>query len=126
MKRIPYLFLALALVASSPAFAADAPAMAGDTAIGKVLVDGKGMTLYAFDNDMGGKSACNGACAVNWPPLGASAYASGMGDWSVILRDDGTRQWSYKGKPLYTWSKDTKPGDTTGDGFNGKWHAAKP
>ncbi len=126
MKQLPYLVLALALIGAPMALAADVPAMPSDTAIGKVLVDAKGMTLYSFDNDVGGKSACNGPCAANWPPLTASGYAAGMGDWSVVTRDDGTRQWAYKGKPLYSWSKDAKPGDTTGDGFNGKWHAARP
>ncbi|MBF0167297.1 MAG: hypothetical protein HQL45_06660 [Alphaproteobacteria bacterium] len=126
MKRLPSFLLVLALIGTSPSLAADAPAMPSDTALGKVLADAKGMTLYSFDNDMGGKSACNGPCAVNWPPLMASGYAAGMGDWSIIVRDDGSRQWAYKGKPLYTWSKDAKPGDTTGDGFNGKWHAARP
>ena len=53
--------------------------------------------------------------------------AKGAGDWTVVVRDDGLKQWAYKGKPVYTWVKDTKPGDTTGDGFNnGVWHIAKP
>lgn len=90
------------------------------------LVDEKGMTLYTFDKDAGGKSACNGPCAANWPPLVAGANASPAGDYSVITRDDGAKQWAYKGKPLYGWTKDTKPGDKTGDGMlNGAWHAAK-
>ena len=118
--------LSLVLLSLSPTMAADAPAMSGESAMGKVMVDAKGMTLYWFDNDMGGKSACNGPCAVNWPPLMAPAGAVPMGDWSVIMRDDGAAQWAYKGKPLYRWLKDMKPGDTTGDGFNGKWHVAKP
>jgi predicted lipoprotein with Yx(FWY)xxD motif len=91
-----------------------------------VLVNNAGMTLYTFDKDAGGKSACNGPCATNWPPLTASAGATASGDWSIITRDDGTRQWAYKGKPLYTWSKDQKPGDRTGDGFlDNQWHVAK-
>jgi len=100
---------------------AESPAKAVDG----ILVDGKGMTLYVFDKDGGGKSACNGPCATNWPPLMAGAYASASGDWTIIVRDDGSKQWAYKGKPLYTWSKDAKPGDKTGDGFNSVWHAAK-
>ena len=125
MKRVLVLAAALALPAS---FAlAQAPAKTGDSAIGKILVDAKGMTLYTFDKDAGGKSACNGPCATNWPPLAASADAKASGDWTVINRDGGGKQWAYKGKPLYTWTKDTKAGDTTGDGFlNGAWHAAKP
>src|SRR5205807_1251738 len=82
-----------------------------------------GMTVYTFDKDAGGKSACNGPCATNWPPLTAGADSKASGDWTVITRDDGSKQWAYKGKPLYLWSKDQKAGDMTGDGFNGVWHA---
>ena len=92
-----------------------------------VLVGPSGMTLYTFDRDMAGsgKSACNGPCATNWPPLMGTTAPAG-GDYSVIQRDDGSSQIAYKGKPLYHWSKDTKAGDKTGDGFNQVWHAAKP
>src|SRR3546814_10062240 len=76
------------------------------------------MTLYTFDKDtMPGKSVCNGPFAQNWPPLPVSAGAEASGDWSVVSRDDGSKQWAYKGKPLYTWVKDQKQGDTTGNGF---------
>jgi len=113
-------FLALALLA--PLAFAQAPAKTA----GGVLVNGTGMTLYTFDKDGGGKSACNGPCATNWPPLAAAADAKPGGDWSIITREDGGKQWAYKGKPLYTWSKDQKAGDMTGDGFNSVWHVAKP
>lgn len=97
------------------------------TAAGPVLVDPKGMTLYTFDNDkVAGKSACNGPCAQNWPPLTAQADAKPMGDWTVVARDDGSKQWAYRGKPLYTFKKDAKAGDATGNGFNNVWHVAKP
>jgi predicted lipoprotein with Yx(FWY)xxD motif len=57
----------------------------------------------------------------------AAADATGSGEWTVITRDDGSKQWAYKSKPLYTWAKDTKPGDTTGDGVaNNTWHVAMP
>jgi predicted lipoprotein with Yx(FWY)xxD motif len=102
-----------------------APATVAETGKGKTLVDAKGMTLYTFDKDAAGKSACNGPCAQNWPPLTATS-ASGPKDWTVIARDDGSKQWAYAGKPLYTWAKDGKPGDTTGDGVNNVWHVAHP
>jgi predicted lipoprotein with Yx(FWY)xxD motif len=108
------------------ALAQTAPAKSADTAKGKALVDDKGMTLYIFDRDAAGKSTCNGPCATNWPPLTAAAEAKASGDWTVVTRDDGAKQWAYKGKPLYHWSKDTKPGDTSGDGVNGVWHIAAP
>ncbi len=94
------------------------------TMVDGMLVGSNGMTLYTFDRDTpgSGKSVCNGPCANNWPPLMASADSRAMsGDFSVINRDDGGRQWAYKGKPLYFWIKDAKPGDKTGDGFNGVW-----
>ena len=95
---------------------------------GGVLVDPKGMTLYTFDKDPAnaGKSVCNGPCADNWPPLRAAADAKPMGDYTAIVRDDGRRQWAYKGKPLYLWVKDARPGDKTGDGFNNAWRVARP
>jgi predicted lipoprotein with Yx(FWY)xxD motif len=102
------------------------PGKVADTSKGKALVDAKGMTLYTFDRDSDGKSACNGPCATNWPPLMASGSATSTAGWTVITRDDGSKQWAYKGKPLYTWSKDTKAGDVTGDGFNNVWHIATP
>ena len=91
-----------------------------------MLVNSAGMTLYTFDKDVAGsgESACNGPCAVNWPPLHAGAYDQASGDWSVLARDDGSRQWAYRGKPLYLWVKDHKPGDKSGDGFNKVWHVA--
>lgn len=92
-----------------------------------VLADAKGMTLYASDKDMKGVSMCSGQCAMNWPPLAADADAKPMGDWTVVARDDGSKQWAYKGKPLYTFVKDMKPGDTVGNGAGkGTWHAVTP
>lgn len=93
--------------------------------MGGVMVNAAGMTLYVFDRDSAGKSACNGPCASSWPPATAPADAKPSGDWTIITRDDGAKQWAYKGKPVYTWSKDAKPGDTTGDGFNSLWHVVK-
>jgi predicted lipoprotein with Yx(FWY)xxD motif len=82
-----------------------------DTPKGKTFVDAKGMTLYTFDKDAGGKSMCN----------------KPAGDMTIVVRDDGKKMWAYKGKPLYTFKKDTAPGDINGDGFlNGAWHLAKP
>jgi len=98
------------------------------TSVNGMLVGSNQMTLYTFDRDVAGsgKSVCNGPCAVNWPPLMAAESDQGRGDYSVITRDDGKRQWALKGKPLYFWIKDSKPGDTTGDGVNGVWRTAKP
>jgi len=117
--------IAFALLVS--ACASMNPTIPTKTADG-VLTNSNGMTLYTFDKDVGGsgKSVCNGQCATIWPPLMASSYAVPTGDYSIVTRDDGAKQWAYKGKPLYTWVKDTKPGDKTGDGFNNAWKAARP
>jgi predicted lipoprotein with Yx(FWY)xxD motif len=104
-----------------------APAKVGDTAKGKALVDAKGMTLYILDRDTTpNKSTCNAQCATNWPPLMASADAKDGGVYTVITRDDGAKQWAYKGKPLYFWKDDKKAGDAEGDGRNNVWHIAAP
>jgi len=91
-----------------------------------VFTNAAGMTLYTFQKDSSGKSVCNGPCAKNWPPLMASASDKASAEWSIVKRDDGTMQWAYKGKPLYLWVKDQKPGDKTGDGVGGNWAVAKP
>lgn len=91
-----------------------------------ILVGPTLMTLYTFDKDSEGKSVCNGQCATNWPPLTARPDDKPAGDWTIFNRDDGTRQWAYKGKPVYYWLKDSKPGDTTGDGIGNVWRIARP
>ena len=120
------LVIAVSLAAVSAASAAP-PVKTGTTTKGPALTDAKGMSLYTFDKDSGGKSACNGPCASNWPVVKAEASDQPSGDYTIITRDDGSKQWAYKGKPLYTFAKDQKAGDTTGDGFaNGAWHLAQP
>jgi predicted lipoprotein with Yx(FWY)xxD motif len=127
MRKSFMLAIAVLTTVTAVAFAQMAPTKTGDSTKGKVLTDDKGMTLYVFDKDSGGKSACNGPCAGNWPPLAASGSAMPMGDYSVITREDGTKQWAYKGRPLYAWKDDKKTGDITGDGrLNGAWHIAQP
>jgi predicted lipoprotein with Yx(FWY)xxD motif len=118
--------VAAALFFSVAALAQSAPGTIADTSKGKALVNAKGMTLYIFDRDVAGKSNCNGPCLTTWPPLAAGADAKASGDWSVVSRDDGSKQWAYKTKPLYTFSKDAKPGDVVGEGVNNVWHIAAP
>lgn len=93
-----------------------------------ILTGSNGMTLYTFDKDTAGsgKSTCNGPCATNWPPLYVMDGESAGGDYGIVTRDDGKKQWAFKGKPLYYWIKDQKPGDKTGDGVNNVWRVAKP
>jgi len=93
----------------------------------EVMTNEAGMTLYVFDKDVpgSGKSVCVAQCAKNWPPFTAAQNDREAGDWTVITREDGVRQWAYAGKPLYFWSKDQKAGDKTGDGVNNAWHVVK-
>lgn len=92
-----------------------------------VLVNTQGMTLYTFDKDVAGsgKSACNGPCIALWPAVAATADAKPEGDFSLITRDDGSKQWAYQGKPLYTYASDKKAGDRLGDNFKDIWHVVK-
>jgi predicted lipoprotein with Yx(FWY)xxD motif len=115
---------ALSLLISAPLFAA--PAMTGDSTKGEILTDAQGMSLYTFDKDTNGLSACYDACAQNWPPLLAEVGAEADGDFAISERSDGGLQWTYKGAPLYGFVKDQNAGDITGDGLKGVWHLARP
>jgi predicted lipoprotein with Yx(FWY)xxD motif len=112
-------FLALSIGASF------AMPMQADSSLGKIYTDEKGMTLYTFDKDEPGKSNCYDDCATNWPPYVAPADAVAEGDWTIVERTDGTKQWAYEGKPVYLWVKDMKPGDVTGDMVGEAWHVVK-
>jgi predicted lipoprotein with Yx(FWY)xxD motif len=104
------------------------------TSLGTILVDDKGMTLYLFEKDKNGKSACDGACAEGWPPLLTSGKAmAGSGLKPSLLgtttRSDGTTQVTYGNWPLYYFAGDKAPGDTTGqdvDAFGAEWYVLDP
>jgi predicted lipoprotein with Yx(FWY)xxD motif len=96
--------------------------------LGNVLVDGRGHTLYLFEQDKQGKSACSGKCASLWPPLIASGKPLAAGGAKASLlgtvkRADGRLQVTYGHHPLYTFVKDTKKGQTNGEGFGDQWYA---
>ena len=119
MRKTILLIAALAL--QQAAFAEPPKTMDGR------FVDEQGRTLYTFDKDTTpGQSACTGGCATNWPAASADSYDKASGDWTLINAADGKKQWAYKGRPLYRYAADTKPGDMGGDGFKGMWHTAKP
>lgn len=87
-----------------------------------VATGANGMTLYTFDKDSGGTSACYDQCAENWPPfLGQTGAEMGEG-WTLVERTDGTMQWAHNGRPVYYYVGDSQPGDVTGDGKGGVWH----
>ncbi|WP_421862203.1 hypothetical protein [Motiliproteus sp.] len=89
-----------------------------------VLTDERQLSLYTFAKDQPGRSNCYQKCATLWPPLLVADGASASGPYSIVERTDGRRQWALNGLPLYTWVKDTQPGDTSGDGVKGLWNLA--
>ena len=99
---------------------------------GKILTDDTGMTLYVLKDDVpaSGVSHCDDACATTWPPLvinyGFTPQTPGLGPLGSMLRTDGARQVMYRGRPLYLYTGDKKPGDTNGDGIDGRWSVATP
>ncbi|MFF3749466.1 hypothetical protein ACFYYH_03225 [Streptomyces sp. NPDC002018] len=104
---------------------------ARSTALGRILVDGAGRTLYLFEGDRRNTSTCTGSCTKIWSPLTVvtRATAGGGGVEKRLLattaREDGARQATYNGHPLYTFEDDHKPGDTNGQGdisFHHRWY----
>jgi predicted lipoprotein with Yx(FWY)xxD motif len=104
------------------------------TNLGKIIVNGSGHTLYLFEKDKRGKSACSGACAAYWPPLlthgkPIAAGAAKQALLGTIKRSNGSRQVTYAGHPVYTYLLDTKRGQTKGEGsmlFGAGWDAVSP
>lgn len=124
----PFTLLLALLVAATFAACSSTYGARPTMAANGVLTDNNGMTLYTFDKDVAGsgKSMCSGPCANNWPAFYAKDSDTASGDYSIITRDDGKKQWALKGKPLYYWSKDQKPGDMDGDEFKNVWHVVRP
>jgi predicted lipoprotein with Yx(FWY)xxD motif len=96
---------------------------------GSILTAADGMTLYTFTQDAPGKSNCNGSCAATWPPVTTSAASAptvegAPGKFSLVTRDDGTKQVAYNGSPLYRYTPDKAPGDTNGQGVGNVWFVA--
>ena len=97
---------------------------------GQYLTDSKGMALYYFTKDTAGVSNCSGACASIWPIFYTSnlviASPLQQSDFKTIIGAEGRKQTTYKGQPLYYYSKDTAAGNILGDGFGGVWFLVKP
>jgi predicted lipoprotein with Yx(FWY)xxD motif len=118
---------------AAPALGITEPTLMGatDPKLGQILVDGKGMTLYIFTKDSPDQSNCTGTCLTNWPPLltqGAPKLGTGVDDSKIgsALLADGTKIVTYNHMPLYYYIKDTKPGDTTGQGVGSVWYVISP
>lgn len=125
--------LSMAMAASDSA-AQRATVSSARTGLGRIIVDGRGRTLYLFEKDRGGHSRCSGTCAVYWPPLltHGKPLARGGAKQSLlgtIRRANGTHQVTYARHPLYTFVQDTKRGQTKGEGsklFGAGWDALTP
>jgi predicted lipoprotein with Yx(FWY)xxD motif len=120
---------------SAPAASSNSTVATAGSGVGSILVDSQGETLYLFAKDSGGASSCSGACAKAWPPYAAKGAAlhAGSGLEASLLksmtRADGTKQLTYDGHPLYTFSGDGKAGDITGQGsdaFGAHWYVVSP
>lgn len=104
----------------------------GTSSLGKIVVDGKGLTVYVFDKDKAGSgtSACAGQCLVNWPPVHSSAAtptANGVtGTLGTITATDGSTQITLNGLPLYHFKGDSAPGDVNGQAVQGIWWVVAP
>lgn len=109
-----------------PVVGPEGPRVESGGPAGPRLVDQKGMTLYTYDGDMPDTPYCVSLCALTWPALEAYAGAQPRGDFSIVNRASGTRQWEYRRAPLYGYVWDSKPGDAKGDGEDGVWHTARP
>lgn len=98
--------------------------------VGNYLADAKGNTLYWFTKDSPGKSACAGPCVDKWPLYFRDKVAAGEGlkgeDFGTIAREDGKKQTTFRGYPLYYWAGDKAKGDTNGQGVNNVWYVIDP
>lgn len=94
---------------------------------GEILVEIKGRGVYTYDGDkVANQSDCFAQCRLLWPPIYADDEAKPKGSFTILVRkDDGKRQWAFKGKPLYRWVSDVKRGDAGGDGVAGVWRLVK-
>ena len=139
MRRLVTVVIALVALAAFAVAATTSASGAGSTTVktaragklGRILVNGKGVTLYLFEKDTKNKSKCSGPCAVNWPPLIKHGTIRALGGvkaskLGTTRRADGSRQVTYAGHPLYTFVLDrNRPGSTKGqkvDAFGAEWY----
>lgn len=104
--------------------------LSSDATFGNILTDSDGMSLYFFSKDVKGNSECVDGCVAAWPIFYSSDPTLDNDlpetDFGVITREDGEKQTTYKGWPLYYFASDSGAGDTSGDGVGNNWFIAKP
>ncbi|MSW95043.1 MAG: hypothetical protein F2923_07735 [Actinobacteria bacterium] len=123
LASVGVLTLTASALSLSPIQAASQPVHTGVTSAGKVLVNAKGKTLYAFSADTSGASHCSGSCAVYWPPATTTGSliahsADVKAKLGTIKRADNTKQITVNGYPVYTFAGDKSPGDSNGQGLS--------
>jgi predicted lipoprotein with Yx(FWY)xxD motif len=122
--------VALAMVAGPALADHHAVKVVKKDGVGSYLADARGMTLYTFKMDAPGKSACAGDCVTKWPLYHAEKVEPKEGlksaDFATLTREDGQKQTTYKGLPLYYFAGDKAPGDTAGHKVKDVWFAAAP
>jgi predicted lipoprotein with Yx(FWY)xxD motif len=114
--------------------ATGAAVSAQSTSLGTVLVDGRGRTVYVFANDKPDVSTCTDSCSIDWPPVSAptplpASLPGVKGAIGSTLRSDGNQQLTVAGHPVYTFSGDSAPGQTKGQGITlngGLWTVVSP
>lgn len=121
---------AAAAALGGPAAAAPPPATPGDVSLFQegrayVMRSNDSLPLYTFDKDAHGRSNCTGSCGALWPPLIASEGSKPVGEWTLVKRDDGSLQWAWRGRPVYTYAKDA-PAKPSGEGVGGVWRLIPP
>jgi len=123
-KILAAMFFVAAVTACSTTPNVETPSADFTKITNGILTSSYGRTMYTFDKDQAasGTSECVATCATNWPPVYVEPGIKVTGDFNYITRNDGQKQLTYKGKPLYFYSKDKNPGDRTGDGVNNTWH----
>lgn len=115
-----FLLFALAAAAQPPAVPPQVQTIKeGDVYVMRTLDGAK--PIYTYDKDEPAKSNCVDRCLAAWPAVTAPAGAQPVGQWTVIARPDGASQWTYQGKPVYTFVRDSDS-TATGDGMGGVWH----
>jgi predicted lipoprotein with Yx(FWY)xxD motif len=103
------------------------PIKFAETKRGTVLANSDGMTLYWFDrDDSGTTSTCDGKCTEKWIPLKAVDDSKPQGDFTVMVRNDKSKMWAYRNRPLYTSRDDKAAGDVNGFDPQNLWHIARP
>ncbi len=132
IKALFPLLITAVLASATGAYAANVVAKVGSSSLGKIVVNGKGMTAYFFDLDKAnsGVSACSGTCATYWPAITSSSAkpnVSGIsGPVGTIVITGGKHQVTISGRPIYTYAPDKAPGQVKGQGVQGVWYVVSP